>query len=278
MLERVRGEAGAGARGRHRLYLGMAPGVGKTYRGARGAAPSAGSRHRLRGRLRRDLQPAADGRGDRRPRGRPAGEVEYQGVPLEEMDLDAVIRRDPDVALVDELAHTNAPGSRHEKRWQDVDELLDHGITVISTMNVQHLESLADIVESITGVKVSERVPDSVLDEADEVELVDMTPARAAPADPARQRLPARTGRAGARALLPRGQPDRAARARPPPPLVQRRGGPPGIHGRRRHRGGLAGVRGGARRARCPGPDARPRPTGVPECRGTPCAAARGVG
>jgi two-component system sensor histidine kinase KdpD len=92
------------------------------------------------------------------------------------MDLDAVIRRDPDVVLVDEIAHTNAPGSKHPKRWQDADELLDHGITVLSTMNIQHLESLADIVEHITGVKVRERVPDAVLDDADEVQLVDMTP------------------------------------------------------------------------------------------------------
>ena len=92
------------------------------------------------------------------------------------MDLDAIIARSPDVALVDEIAHTNAPGSKHEKRWQDANELLDHGITVISTMNVQHVESLADIVERITGVAVRERVPDRVLDGADEVQLVDMTP------------------------------------------------------------------------------------------------------
>ena len=92
------------------------------------------------------------------------------------MDLDAIIARDPDVVLVDEIAHTNAPGSKHEKRWQDVDELLDHGITVISTMNIQHVESLADIVERITDVAVRERVPDRVLDGADEVQLVDMTP------------------------------------------------------------------------------------------------------
>jgi two-component system sensor histidine kinase KdpD len=106
----------------------------------------------------------------------PRKHVEYRGATLEEMDLDAIIARDPDVVLVDEIAHTNAPGSRHEKRWQDAEELLDHGITVISTLNVQHLESLADVVESITGVNVRERVPDRILDEADEVQLVDMTP------------------------------------------------------------------------------------------------------
>ena len=92
------------------------------------------------------------------------------------MDLDAVIQRAPDIVLVDEIAHANAPGASHEKRWQDVAELLSHGITVLSTMNIQHLESLADIVEGITGVPVRERVPDAVLDEADEVQLIDLTP------------------------------------------------------------------------------------------------------
>jgi two-component system sensor histidine kinase KdpD len=106
----------------------------------------------------------------------PRREIEYRGVKLEELDLDAVIARHPDVVLIDEIAHTNAPGSRHEKRWQDATELLEHGITVISTMNIQHLDSLADIVERITGAPVHERVPDHVLDEADEVQLVDLTP------------------------------------------------------------------------------------------------------
>src|SRR5579862_4401842 len=92
------------------------------------------------------------------------------------MDTDAVIARHPAVALVDELAHSNAPGAKHAKRWQDVEDLLDAGITVISTVNIQHLESLADIVQDITGVKVNERVPDRVVDEADEVELIDMSP------------------------------------------------------------------------------------------------------
>jgi len=106
----------------------------------------------------------------------PHKKIQYKGVVLEEMDTDAVIRRKPGVALVDELAHTNAPGAKHEKRCQDVQELLDSGITVIGTVNVQHLESLADIVESITGVPIRERIPDRVIDEADEVELVDMSP------------------------------------------------------------------------------------------------------
>jgi two-component system sensor histidine kinase KdpD len=92
------------------------------------------------------------------------------------MDRDAVIQRHPAVALVDELAHTNVPGSIHEKRWQDVEDLLEAGITVISTVNIQHLESLADIVENITGVEVRERLPDRVIDNADDVELIDLSP------------------------------------------------------------------------------------------------------
>jgi two-component system sensor histidine kinase KdpD len=106
----------------------------------------------------------------------PRKKIPYKGVTVEEMDTDAVIARHPAVVLVDELAHTNAPGSKHEKRWQDVEDLLAAGITVISTVNIQHLESLADIVENITGVQVRERVPDRVVDEADEVELIDMSP------------------------------------------------------------------------------------------------------
>jgi two-component system sensor histidine kinase KdpD len=176
MLERVRREAGAGAQGRHRIYLGMAPGVGKTY-----AALQELHRRKARGTdavigyvetYNRPLTVAAIGDLEVVPR----KQVSYKGVTLEKMDTQAVIRRDPDVALVDELAHTNAPGSTHEKRWQDVQDLLNAGITVISTVNIQHLESLADIVESITGVQVRERVPDWVVDEADEIELVDMSP------------------------------------------------------------------------------------------------------
>jgi two-component system sensor histidine kinase KdpD len=158
------------------MYVGMAPGVGKTY-----AALEELIRRRARGTdavvgyvetYGRPLTEKAIGDLEVIPRRK----VEYQGVTLEEMDLDAVIRRAPDIVLVDEIAHTNAPGSRHAQRWQDVDELLTHGITVLSTMNIQHLESLADIVEGITGVPVRERVPDRVLDEADEAQLVDLTP------------------------------------------------------------------------------------------------------
>src|ERR1700681_2659523 len=176
MLERVRREAGAGARGRHRVYLGIAPGVGKTYtaleelqrRKERGTDVVIGFIE-THGRpktaeLAADLELV------------PRKKLEYKGVTVEEMDTDAVIARHPALTLVDELAHTNAPGSKHEKRWQDVEDLLDAGITVISTVNIQHLESLADLVENITGVQVRERVPDRVLDAADEVELIDMAP------------------------------------------------------------------------------------------------------
>jgi two-component system, OmpR family, sensor histidine kinase KdpD len=176
MLERVRNEAGAGAQGRLRILLGMAPGVGKTY-----SMLCEGHRRMERGTdvaigfvetYGRPQTEQAIGDLEIIPRKK----IEYKGVTLEEMDTEAVIRRNPAVALVDELAHTNAPTSKHEKRWQDVEELLNHGITVISTLNVQHLESLADIVERITGAPVHERIPDAVVDRAEDIELVDMSP------------------------------------------------------------------------------------------------------
>ena len=100
----------------------------------------------------------------------------YRGAHLQEFDLDAALKRHPSLILVDELAHTNVEGSRHPKRWQDIEELLDAGIGVYTTLNVQHLESLNDVVERITGIRVWETVPDKVLEEADEVELVDLPP------------------------------------------------------------------------------------------------------
>ncbi|MDQ3945600.1 MAG: DUF4118 domain-containing protein [Actinomycetota bacterium] len=106
----------------------------------------------------------------------PPKSMEYRGARFEEMDVEAILRRRPEVALVDELAHTNVPGSRNENRWQDVEELLAAGITVISTVNVQHLESLNDVVERITGIRQRETVPDEVVRQAEQVELVDMTP------------------------------------------------------------------------------------------------------
>jgi two-component system sensor histidine kinase KdpD len=175
MLARVRAEAGTG-RGRLRIYLGMAPGVGKTYR-----MLEEGHRRVERG---TDLVV-----GFVEPHGRPRTaalldglevvprrRIEYRGVVVEEMDTDAVIDRHPTVALIDELAHTNVPGSDREKRWQDVELVRDAGVHVVSTMNIQHLESMADAVATITGAPVHERLPDEVLDGADEIELVDMSP------------------------------------------------------------------------------------------------------
>lgn len=166
----------AATRGRLRIYLGAAPGVGKTY-----AMLQEGRRRKARGtdvvigfvetHNRPLTMEAAEGL-EMLPRRK----VDYQGVVIEEMDADAIIKRHPQVALIDELAHTNAPGSRHEKRWQDVQDVLDAGITVITTVNIQHLESLNDVVAGITGVKVRETVPDAVIDEADEVEIVDISP------------------------------------------------------------------------------------------------------
>jgi two-component system sensor histidine kinase KdpD len=162
-------------RGQLRIYLGAAAGVGKTY-----AMLSEGHRRAERG---ADVVVAfAETHG--RPQTAalieglevvPRKKLAYRGSEWEEMDVDAVLARKPQIALVDELAHTNVPGSRHEKRWQDVDELLDAGIDVISAVNVQHLESVTDVVEQITGVPQRETVPDAVVRAADQVELVDMT-------------------------------------------------------------------------------------------------------
>jgi len=163
-------------RGRLRVYLGMAPGVGKTFRMLEEA-------HR---RVKRGTDLVV---GYVEPHGRPETaklldgleivprrRIEYRGVVVEEMDTDAILARKPAVALIDELAHTNAPGSAREKRWQDVEIILDAGIDVVSTCNIQHLESVADAVATITGAPVNERMPDEILAAADEVELVDMSP------------------------------------------------------------------------------------------------------
>ncbi|MFF4396170.1 ATP-binding protein [Streptomyces sp. NPDC001480] len=164
------------ARGKLRIYLGAAPGVGKTYamlseahrRIERGTDCVVGFvEHHERPRTEVMLHGL-----ERVPR----QELEYRGGRFTEMDVDAVLRRAPAVALVDELAHTNVPGSRNAKRWQDVEELLAAGIDVVSTVNIQHLESLGDVVESITGVRQQETVPDEVVRRAAQIELVDMSP------------------------------------------------------------------------------------------------------
>ncbi|HVV18562.1 MAG TPA: sensor histidine kinase, partial [Pseudonocardiaceae bacterium] len=175
-------EAGAGAhahrprRGELRIYLGAAPGVGKTFA--------------MLGEARRRRERGADvvvGLVETHGRAKteellagleivPRTVMHHRGHEFEEMDTEAIIARHPEVVLVDELAHTNIPGSRHAKRWEDIDELLDAGIDVLSTVNVQHLESLNDVVDRITGVAQHETVPDEVVRKADQLELVDITP------------------------------------------------------------------------------------------------------
>jgi two-component system sensor histidine kinase KdpD len=164
------------ARGQLRIYLGAAPGVGKTF-----AMLNEGSRRKERG---TDVVAGFIETHGRRRTAEAIGDLEvvprrvidHRGSAFEEMDVDAVLARKPAVALVDELAHTNVPGSRNEKRWQDVAELLDVGIDVISTVNIQHLESVNDVVERITGVKQRETIPDAIVRQAEQIELVDMTP------------------------------------------------------------------------------------------------------
>ncbi len=170
------GRAPRPERGHLRIYLGSAAGVGKTYamlneghrRAERGADVVVGF---AEAHARPHTSALLDGL-EVIPRAR----REYRGATFEEMDLDAVLARRPEIALVDEFAHTNVPGSRNSKRWQDVEELLDAGIDVISAVNIQHLESLNDVVEKITGVPQRETVPDAIVRAADQVEMVDMTP------------------------------------------------------------------------------------------------------
>ncbi len=169
-------EAEARKRGALRIYLGAAPGVGKTY-----AMLSEGQRGRERG---TDVVVGVVETYDR-PKTRemlgdlevvPVRAMEYRGVLLQEMDTESVIGRRPQVALVDELAHTNVPGSRRAKRWEDVLDILAEGIDVITTLNIQHVESLNDVVTKATGIVQRETVPDWILDVADQVELIDMSP------------------------------------------------------------------------------------------------------
>jgi two-component system sensor histidine kinase KdpD len=170
-------QAAKQGRGRLKLFLGAMPGVGKTYE----MLLEASDKRRdgidvvvgvVEHHGRRETQSLTQSGFEIVPR----RQVEYRGQVLKELDLDAILKRRPALVLVDELAHTNAEGSRHPKRWMDVAELLEAGIDVFSTMNVQHLESVNDIVASITHVQVRETVPDSVLDLADDIEVVDITP------------------------------------------------------------------------------------------------------
>ena len=176
LLARVQAEERKKTRGKLRIFLGAAPGVGKTYSMLEAAQM----------RLAEGLEVVA---GVVETHGRqeteallhnldvlPRRRLEYKGITLKEFDLDGALARHPALILVDELAHTNAPGSRHAKRWLDIKELLDRGIDVYSTINIQHLESLNDIIAQITGVVMRETVPDAVLEEADSLVLVDLPP------------------------------------------------------------------------------------------------------
>ena len=162
--------------GRLKIFVGAAPGVGKTY------AMLENARAKRKDGVdvvvgvvethgRKETQALLDGLEII-----PRKQLEYKGKWLEEMDLDAIVARRPQIVLVDELAHTNAPGSRHPKRYLDVEELLSRGIDVYTTVNIQHIESLNDVVAQITRVRVRETVPDQVFDRADAIELVDLTP------------------------------------------------------------------------------------------------------
>jgi two-component system sensor histidine kinase KdpD len=163
-------------RGHLKVFIGMAPGVGKTYRMLQeGAAEAEAGRDVAVGYL------ESHGRAETVAQAEsleiiPRRHVEYRGTPLEEMDLPAVLQRKPELCLIDELAHTNAPGAEHEKRYEDVRDVLEAGIDVFSTVNVQHLESLNDQVTQLTGSRTRETIPDEVLSAADEVVLIDLTP------------------------------------------------------------------------------------------------------
>jgi len=172
LLEKARQET----RGRLKIFLGAAPGVGKTYEMLEsGRAKMSDGVDVVIGIVethgRKETQALVNGF-----EVIPRVKIDYKGRPLEEMDIDAILARQPRLVLVDELAHTNAEGSRHPKRYLDVKELLDRGIDVYSTLNIQHVESLNDVVSQITRIRVRETVPDSIIDMADDVEIIDLTP------------------------------------------------------------------------------------------------------
>ena len=177
LLARVAREDARRKRGRLKIFLGAAAGVGKTFAMLLDARKKQAEGEKVLVGLvethgRSETAALLEGLSLLPPR-----KVEYQGARLEEFDLDGALAERRGLILVDEVAHTNAPGSRHAKRWQDVEELLEAGIDVFTTLNVQHIESLRDVVGQITGIRVWETVPDTFFDRADEVELVDLPPA-----------------------------------------------------------------------------------------------------
>ena len=176
LLAEVEAEEARARRGKLKVFFGMAAGVGKTFamleeardRAAEGLDVLVGY---AEPHIRTETEALLLGLDIL-----PYRIAEYRGAKFKEFDLDAALARKPALILVDELAHTNAPGMRHAKRWQDVMDLLDAGINVYTTLNVQHLESVNDIVERVTGVRVQETLPDAIFERADEVELVDIAP------------------------------------------------------------------------------------------------------
>jgi two-component system, OmpR family, sensor histidine kinase KdpD len=163
-------------RGHYKIFLGMAAGVGKTFRMLQeGQAEQSAGRDVVIGYLEPHNRPETEAQADGLER-IPRRTVEYRDKRVEEMDLAAIFQRAPELCLIDELAHTNAPGVEHAKRYEDIEDVLDAGIDVFSTVNVQHLESLNDRMAELTGVRVRETFPDKVLAAADEVVLVDLTP------------------------------------------------------------------------------------------------------
>jgi two-component system sensor histidine kinase KdpD len=176
LLARVQQEEKRAEKGRHKIFLGFAAGVGKTYE-----MLSEANRRRQRGQdvvigyLETHGRKGTEEQVGDLPKV-PRRQVPYRGATFEEMDTEAILARHPHTVLVDELAHTNVPGSEREKRWQDVEILLEAGINVLSTLNVQHLESLNDAIYEVTGVRVRETVPDHLLKDADEVVMIDITP------------------------------------------------------------------------------------------------------
>ena len=176
LLQRLKDEEQQAAHGRLKIFLGYVAGVGKTYAMLEAA-------HQRKAEAVDVVVGYIETHGRAETEGQLTGleivprlKVEYHGVQLPEMDIDAVLQRHPRLVLVDELAHTNAPGSRHAKRYQDVEELLDRGINVYSTLNIQHIESLNDVVAQITGTKVRETIPDGVIDAVTDIELIDLPP------------------------------------------------------------------------------------------------------
>lgn len=174
LLSRLKEEELRGQRGQLKIFFGATAGVGKTYSMLEAARNLKAHADIVVGYVethgRRETEALLDGLQIIPPK-----TGEYRGANLREFDLDAALARKPEIILVDELAHSNAPGSRHAKRWQDVIELLESGIDVFTTLNVQHIESLHDVVAQITKISIRERVPDSLLEKAD-IELVDLPP------------------------------------------------------------------------------------------------------